>query len=106
MSVIINFRWEIKPEKHTEFLNLMGQAVTVTKIFDACRWMYVTNGEEDAESNKTDFVVRVVGCWDSIEEYKKYFQWREELGLHDLANEYATSPPVLTFLPVLFDCTK
>ena len=36
MSVIINFRWEIKPEKHTEFLNLMGQAVTVTKIFDAC----------------------------------------------------------------------
>ena len=84
----------------------MEQAVTVTKIFDACRWMDVTDGEEDSERNKTNFVVRVVGCQDFIEENKKYFQWREELGLHDLANEYATSPSVLTFLPVFFDCTK
>jgi hypothetical protein len=97
---------DIKPERHAEFLNWLGEIVAVTKMFSACQWTYVTNGELDIEDNKIENKVEVVALWDSKEDYMKYIEWRNELGTGDKLAEYVNSDPVWRFMPVLMDCTK
>ena len=107
MSVIMCLKVsDIKLERHAEFLNWVGEVVAVTKMFPACQWMYVTNGELDVEDNKIENKVEVVALWDSKEDYMKYIEWRTELGLGDKLAEYVNSEPVWRFMPVFMDCTK
>ena len=79
---------------------------SVTKMFPACQWMYVTNGELDVEDDKIENNAEVIAQWDSKEAYMIYIEWRNEVDTGDKLAKYVNSNPVWRFMPAFMDCTK
>ena len=94
MSIIVNLQISEKPELRADFMSEFGEVVSVTRVIDACNWLYVTTNDETGK-------IEVVSHWNSREEYDKYLQWRQETSfLGPMFERYMNEDPVWRYLPV------
>ena len=87
MSVMVTLELPAKPDRVSEFLDVMRAALADTRAYEGCESVE-TFVEESTGS------VLLVELWETAEHQQTYMKWRMETGLMDAIGEFLSGAPV------------
>jgi quinol monooxygenase YgiN len=86
MSVMVTLELPAKPDRVSEFLHVMREALVDTRAYEGCKSVE-TFVEESTGS------VLLVELWETAEHQQAYMKWRIETGLMDAIGEFLSGAP-------------
>ena len=87
MSVMVTLELPAKPDRVSEFLDVIREALIDTRAYEGCESVE-TFVEESTGS------VLLVELWETAEHQQTYMKWRMETGLMDAIGEFLSGAPV------------